>query len=151
MLRTGRAIVSQKTSFFGIFDDLESWHRILPYALLLSITAALYGATLYFDFVWDDFYYVLQNYGIQKPSFAALRANWTNPYFGQYAPLHISFLEVVYSFSGLEPFGYHLGQLLLHGACVCLLYRVLEKVESARVALLASFWFAVYPPNIETV
>ena len=143
--------MARRLSLFEFPESLQSWRRSLPYALLLGITLVLYGATAYFGFVFDDFNYVIENYRIQALSSRHFLAIWTNPFSGQYAPLHHSLLALIYFFSGLEPFGYHLAQLLLHGACVCLLYFVLKMAESARVALLACLLFAVYPPNIETV
>jgi tetratricopeptide (TPR) repeat protein len=133
------------------FPERISQRRFLVYAILLCATGALYAATVYFGFVWDDFDYVVENYRIQGHSLGHLLATWSNPFSGQYAPVNHSVLAFIYFFAGLEPFGYHLVQVLLHAACVCLLYFVLRHFESARVAFLASLLFAVYPPNIETV
>ncbi|MBI4479619.1 MAG: glycosyltransferase family 39 protein [Acidobacteria bacterium] len=119
--------------------------------LLLSVTIALYGSTLYYGLVWDDFLYIRGNYRIQVLSADRLRDIWTSTFLGNYAPLHNTLLALLYSLSGLEPFAYHLTQFLLQCACVCMLYFVLKEAESGPVALLASLLFAVYPPNIETV
>lgn len=132
-------------------NRLRGWQRAIPYALLLFITAALYATTLHFDFVWDDNAYVLRNYRIQGFDWIHLHAIWTHTFLGHYAPVQHSFLAFVYYFSGLNPFGYHLAQLLVHAACVLLLYQLLTKVESSRVALLATLLFVVHPTNIETV
>lgn len=143
--------MNRRLSFFEFPESLGFWRRFLPYALLLGVTLVLYGATAYFEFAFDDFNYVIENYRIQALSSRHLLAIWTSPFSGQYAPLHHSLLALIHFFAGLEPFGYHLAQLLLHAACVCLLYFVLQAVESPRVALLACLLFAVYPANIETV
>jgi protein O-mannosyl-transferase len=136
----------------GLFDfpeqDSPKW---LPYALLLSITFALYGMTVYFQFVSDDGMYVTENYRAHGFTWEHLKELWTYPYLGHYAPMHNSVLALLYSLSGHNPFGFHVGQLLLHAACVCLLYFVLGRMEARRVALLASLIFAVHPTNIETV
>ena len=143
--------MNQRYSFFGFPERLASWQKLLPYALLLIVTLALYGPALYFDFVWDDFYYLAKNYQIQGFSPQHLRMIWTTSYLGHFAPIHHLFLSLLYFFSGTDHFGYHLGQLLVHAACVCLLYFLLQKLESPRIALLASLLFAAYPANIETV
>ncbi len=140
-----------RPSLLGFAEGLTSWRQILPYALLLSVTFALYGSSLYFDFVWDDVAYVEKNFRVQGLSLLHLRAFWTGTYLAHYAPMHHSLLAILHYFSGMEPFGYHLGQVLLHAACLCLLYFLLKKMASARVAFLAGLLFAVYPPNIETV
>jgi len=124
--------------------------RLLPYALLVSVTFALYSSALFFDFVWDDGPYVQSNSRIQGLSLDHLRTIWLSPYLGHYAPLHNTLLAILHAFSGLNPFGYHAGQMLLHAACLCLLFRVLEQIESARVALLVSLLLAVHPTTIET-
>ena len=142
---------SPRDKCFIFPEKLVGLQRLLPYALLLSITFALYGVTLFYSLVWDDDIYVLQNFLIQNLSSQKILRIWTTPFYSNYAPLHQMLLGFIFRFSGVEPFGYHLAQLLLHGACVCLLYLVLKQIEGARVALLASLMFAAYPGNIETV
>ncbi len=132
-------------------ERLRGWQKILPYALLLSITFTLYSASLYFQFVWDDVAYVTKNYRIQGLDWVHVRAFWTGTYLGHYAPVQHSLLALLYSLFGIDPFGYHLAQLVLHGACVCLVYILLRKLESARIALLACLLFVVHPANVETV
>ncbi len=143
--------MDQRYSVLGFPEKLDGRQRFLPYALLLAVTFALYGATLYFNFVWDDLDYIVENYQIQGLSLAHLRSIWRYPFSGQYAPLHHNFLALLYFVSELKPIGYHLAQVLLHASCVCLLYFVLREIESGRVAFLASLLFAVFPANIETV
>src|SRR5689334_11657534 len=121
----------------GFFEfPQHSRQNWLPYALLLSITLALYGATIYFQFVSDDGMYVTENYRAHGFTWGHLKELWTYPYLGHYAPIHNSVLALLYSLSGQNPFGFHVGQLLLHAACVCLLYFVLGRMETGRVALL---------------
>lgn len=141
----------ERISLFEFPERTDSWHRLLPYGLLLTITFALYGTTLYFDFVWDDVFYVERNYRVQGLTLEHLRMIWTGTLLSHYAPVHQTFLAIIYSISGLDPLAYHLGQILLHAACLGLLYALLRKLESGRIALLACLLFAVYPPNIETV
>ena len=139
------------SSFFGFPERLTRWQHVLPYALLLSVTFALYGESLYFNFEWDDVLYIQQNFWIRQLSFRHLEAIWTGTFLGHYAPITLSSLAVLYHFFGLEPFGFHVAQLLLHAVCVGLLFDTLRKLESPRVALLACFLFAIHPVNIETV
>ncbi len=143
--------MDHRTSFFELPERLRSWQALIPYGILLSITLAVYGATVHFQFVWDDAYYIGRNFPIQELSLERLGAIWTGTYLGHYAPVNLTFLALVHAVFGMEPFGYHLAQLLLHAACLCLLYRLLCRMESPRIAFLASLLFAVYPPNIETV
>ncbi|OFV96866.1 MAG: hypothetical protein A3H94_00570 [Acidobacteria bacterium RIFCSPLOWO2_02_FULL_60_20] len=139
-------------SLFGFPEQLEGLGKLLPYGLLLSITLALYGPTLFFDFVSDDRRYVLENLQIRRLTWDHFREMWTSSYFSNYAPLHNLIMAVAYAAGGgLDPFAFHLTQLVLHAACVAALYFLLSAIESKQVALLATVLFAVYPPNLETV
>jgi tetratricopeptide (TPR) repeat protein len=132
-------------------DRLHSWGRLLPYALLLAIVFALYSPSLYYEFVWDDAHYVTTNYRIQGLTQPQVKAVWTQTYLGHYAPVHHTFLALVHQVAGTDPFAYHLAQLLLHAACVLLLYWLLARIESPRIALLATLLYAVHPTSVETV
>ena len=123
----------QRLSLLEFPANIASWQRVLPYLFLGAVTSALYGPSLYFDFVWDDTNYILNNYWIQDFSLDRLRDIWTRSYLGNYAPLHLLTMAFLHSVWGLEPFGYHLAQLVLHTACVCLLYFVLKEIESPRI------------------
>jgi tetratricopeptide (TPR) repeat protein len=125
--------------------------NLLAALVLLGISLVLYSPTLSFGFVYDDSAYVVENYRIQGLSPAHILAIWKNSFSGHYAPIHQMLLALIHVFSGLNPFGYHLAQVLLHSACVLLLYFFLKKIESPRVAFVAALLFAVYPANIETV
>src|SRR5450759_4427247 len=143
--------MENRYSILAFSERLDSWRKLLPCALLLSVTFALYATTLYYEFVWDDDVYIFQNFRAQGLSSVHIRAIWTGTYLGHYAPIHHMFLAFLHHFSGMEPFGYHLGQLLVHAVCVCLLYFILMKIESARVAFLAGLLFVIHPSNIATV
>ena len=143
--------MDHSSSLFGFPEKLKGWQGFLPYALLASVTFAVYGATLYYDFQWDDAFYVVDNIRIRGLSLPFLEIIWTNPYVGHYAPIHQTVLAVLYYFSELEPFGYHLAQLFLHAACLGLLFLTLKELESARIALIATLLLAVHPTNIENV
>ena len=143
--------MNRRISFFDLPEQLHSWQKLIPYAVLLSVTFAVYGTTVYFQFVWDDAYYIARNFRIQELSLERLGAIWTGTYLGHYAPMHMTVLALLHSVSGMDPFGYHLAQVVIHAASLCLLYHLLSKMESPRIAFLASLLFAVYPPNMETV
>lgn len=123
----------------------------LACALLLSIVLALYGASLHFEFVWDDTAYIRENYRVHALDWIHLKSFWTRTYLGHYAPLHHLLLALVYSIDGNDPFYFHLANLLIHGAAVVMLYALIKRIESPRVALLASLLYVVHPTHAETV
>ncbi|HWP83960.1 MAG TPA: glycosyltransferase family 39 protein [Terriglobia bacterium] len=138
-------------SLLDLPERAGSWGRFLPHVLLAAITFALYSSSLYFYFVWDDFPYVVNNYRIQQLNWESLRAIWTTTYLSHYAPVHHTVYVLTHAVFGLNPFGYHLVQLLLHVACVLLAYELICRLERPAVAFLAGLLFAVHPTNVETV
>ena len=130
------------------FSVSPAW---LSCALLLSIVVALYGATLHYSFVWDDAAYIRENYRIHALDWLHVKSFWTRTYLGHYAPVHHLLLALIYSISGNQPFWFHLANLLLHMLVVVLLYVLIGKMESPRVALVACLLYVVHPTHVETV
>ena len=143
--------MERQISIFDFPSQLHRGWRWLPWALLLAITVALYGTSVHFNFVWDDWYYVRDNPLISEWSWDGLKLIWTSTHLGHYAPVMITTLAWLRHLFGLEPFGFHLAQLIVHSSCVVLVYLLLRKVESGRVALLAALLFVVHPANIESI
>ena len=139
---------------FSPFDFPAQLHRDwnwLLYILLLAITVAIYGTSADFSFVWDDWYYIRDNPLIKEWSWDGLRLMWTSTHLGHYAPVTITALGFLRSIFGMEPWGFHVAQLVVHSACVVLVYLVLRKLESSRVAFLVALLFVIHPANIETI
>jgi len=80
--------------------------------LLVGMTVAAYAPALEAGFVWDDDDYVTAN-----PLLPAADGLWriwfTMDAPSQYVPVVYSALRLQYAFFGLEPFGYHLVNILL--------------------------------------
>jgi len=132
-------------------DVLE---KILPYALIVVAAISLYGKSVGFDFVpsWDDDVYVLNNRLIQSLSISNLKAIFTQPFFSNYAPVHLLSYSVDYLFWGLNPAGYHLMNVILHAANVILAFIVIKRVAKRYdVAFISALIFAVHPVNVENV
>lgn len=119
--------------------------------MLLAITLALYGTSVYFNFVWDDFDYIRDNPLTFDWSWSGLRLIWSSNHMGHYAPVLITFLSFIRSLVGLNPFWFHVAQLGVHAGCCLLLYGLLSRMESPRIAFIVALLFAVHPANIETV
>jgi tetratricopeptide (TPR) repeat protein len=113
-------------------------------ALLLVYYPALHGG-----FLWDDNTYISANRTLLTR--AGLRAIWLDPSATcQYYPLSFTFFWTIYHFFGLNPLGYHLVTLLLHGVAAVLFWQVLERLR-VRGALLAAAIFALHPVNVMSV
>jgi Tfp pilus assembly protein PilF len=113
---------------------------------------------------WDDPYYFQSNANYRGLTLAHLRWMFTTLYMSHYQPLSWLTHALVYAVWGLDPFGYHLGNLLLHAANGVALYflivALLHRVPSgppptlvrAQVAAGAgALFFVLHPLRVEVV
>ncbi len=138
---------------------LRKWAPWIAAALAL----AAYANTLSHDFVWDDRYTVVLNENLHDP--ARLPALLTQHVFAgaadamegvaithYYRPVWMLSLALDHAVWGLEPFGYHLTNLLLHAAAAALVtLLLLGWIESPAAALAAGALFALHPAHTEAV
>ena len=129
-----------------------AWHA----ALVATVVAVVYANALGAGFVWDDLYLVVGNPAIKR--LAYIPRLFTADLFpagidsGYYRPLQALTYAVDYALWGLAPAGFHLTNVVLHGATAVLLYRVgCVALGSATAALVAALLFAVHPLHVEAV
>ncbi|HHS50356.1 MAG TPA: tetratricopeptide repeat protein [candidate division Zixibacteria bacterium] len=126
---------------------------------LVVITVLVFWNGLYGDFVWDDIFLISENPQIHRDNpadffteqfFPAQR--WNRP--GYYRPMVIFSYWADYQLFGMNPFAFHVTNLVLHILCVLLFFDVLVghfKVFSFGAAWLASAIFALHPYHTESV
>ena len=128
-----------------------------------ALGCALFAPTLGYQFVWDDRATVLFNREIRSlanaPSFFAGHAfSGAAPELRDirvveyYRPAWVLSLALDHALWGDRPFGYHLGNILLHALASGLTaWLVFELLGSAWAAALAGALFAVHPVHAEAV
>jgi Flp pilus assembly protein TadD len=122
---------------------------VLAALLLVGLTALAYAPALEGGFIWDDDAYVYENPTLR--SAAGLRAIWLDPTANkQYYPLVYTTFWLEYRLWGLDPFGYHLTNLVLHSLSALLVWRLL-RLLAVPGALLAAAVFALHPVHVESV
>jgi Flp pilus assembly protein TadD len=101
------------------------WLPVLAAALsFLTFLPALEA-----EFVnWDDAVSFLTNSGYRGLGAAQLRWMLTTTLLGHWSPLTWVTWSLNYVVGGLDPFGYHLGNLLLHSANVAVLWLVARRL-----------------------
>jgi protein O-mannosyl-transferase len=109
-------------------DETQRFGRWLP-----SLTAALaflaFLPTLGATFVnWDDEASFLTNTAYRGLGWAQVRWMFTTTFLGHWSPLTWMTWSLNYVTGGLDPWGYHLGNLLLHSANVALLWLVARRL-----------------------
>ena len=122
---------------------------LLPFVAVLVFANGLSAQLLRF---WDDNRYVTENPYLRSLDLPNLWAMFTRFYFANYAPVVLLSFALDYRVWGLQPFGYHLTSLLLHGLNVALAYAVARRLLGSRTgALVAALVFAVHPLQVEAV
>jgi tetratricopeptide (TPR) repeat protein len=147
--RTQTAPVRQAVARPGLLAAGWHWPTVLAGAALMVMVVAAYRPALDAEFIWDDETNVTNNETLR--SLDGLRQMWFVPRsIQQYYPLMYTTYWVEYRLWGLRPFGYHLVNILLHGAAVLLTWRVLRRLEVPG-AWLAAAIFTVHPVEVESV
>lgn len=122
---------------------------VLLAALLVGMIVAAYGPALHAGFIWDDDDYVTENPLLHAPDgFERIWLSMDAP--SQYFPLVYTAFRIEYGIWGLEPFGYHLINVLMHAANSLLLWRLLRRLDIAG-AWFAAAVFALHPVHVESV
>jgi tetratricopeptide (TPR) repeat protein len=128
------------------------WWNLAPYALLFITVFLAFGRALANGFIWDDDNYIENNVPLR--AFGGLLRIWRDVIHRhaepQYYPLTHTTLWLNYHIWGLNPFGYHLDNLLLHAASAILLWRILRSL-SVPGAFFAAMLFACHPVMAESV
>ena len=131
-------------------DDAESGRQALRmWPLVFLATLAVYASVLHGGFLWDDDAYVWRNAALT--SLRGLARIWLKPgAVEQYYPLTYTVFWIEYHLWGLNTFGYHLVNVLLHSLNAVLAGLALTRLR-LRGAWLAAFLFAVHPVQLESV
>ena len=112
---------------------------------LVSASALVYLNSLWNGFVYDDKALVVENLSIREWPAVLSRLSL-------YRPLRWFTYAGEYRLWGLNPFGFHLTNVLLHVSCTLLLYLLGSKLFKGRFTpLVIALLFAVHPVGTEAV
>lgn len=139
----------------NITERSSSTHLTFLFVMVL-LTILAYSNSLQGDFVWDDIYLVKENPDLRTPaalprlfvSQFRISADETTPF---YRPVAMVSFLLDYQIWKLNPYGYHLTNLLLHLATTVLFYLVGRKLFSDTAVIVATFIFALHPIHTESV
>ena len=125
---------------------------IIPIFLIL-ITLASFYPCLKNNFInVDDNLYVTENTAIRSVSLANLKTISTSFFITHYQPLTIFSYLLEYHFFKLDPFYYHLTNLILHLLNCLLVYWVIYLLTGRiSVAGLTALFFGIHPLQVESV
>lgn len=117
---------------------------------LLAGAVLLYALSLGSGFVFDDEFVIVGDPALRSPE--QIPGYFLRPSFSYYRPLRSLSYHLDYRFWGLNPLGYHLTSILLHGLCALSLFLVLKVRQIAfPVRAAAGLIFLLHPIATEPV
>ena len=101
---------------------------------------------------WDDLHYVYEVSLINDLSFGGIRQIFSRYLMGNYHPFIVLSLIFNYNLSGVEPFSYHLTNLVIHiFNSILVLLVILQMNKGMLAAGITAALFAVHPMHVESV
>jgi len=145
-------------------DFGAGWRALWPLLIPMACAFAAYGNALRGEFLFDDVPTIIEN-----PHIESLGGFWKAAFGPQHSPISnrpvvcLSF-SINYALGGRNPFGYHLGNLLIHAANAALLLMVTRRTLTApnlgdkfsptaatwTATAIAAVW-AVHPLTVDAV
>ncbi len=145
----GRRVFKNVTATSVRVQGPRSWfHHDWIWGLILILSVILtYTPVWQAGFIWDDDAHLTANPCIVGP--LGLKEIWTTSA-ADICPLTLTTFWMEHALWGLGPLPYHLVNVLLHGACAVLLWRVLRSLRVQGAWLGAALW-ALHPVVVESV
>jgi tetratricopeptide (TPR) repeat protein len=139
--------------------QVQDWKYLL---LVVIITFVVMSPTLQNEFVnWDDEVYITKNEVIKQIPFSNLVEIFTYKINNFSVPLTLLSFQIEHYFFGLNPFPYHLTNLLLHLINVILIYLFINQLidnqqnkkylKRFQIAFFVALLFGIHPMNVESV
>lgn len=153
----------KKTQKQQIEQVSDQGRRMLPVLLLVIVLVsfAVYFNTLFNDFVHDDVDQVVNNPWIKDiTKIPAMFTTSVWSFQGYNANYYRPMMHVIYLFSylmfGLNPWGFHLVNIVLHAGASVMVYLVIARLLGGPLsftspAFLSAILFAVHPIHTEVV
>ncbi|TAL59006.1 MAG: tetratricopeptide repeat protein [Bacteroidetes bacterium] len=121
--------------------------------LVLLITFTVFLPSLQNKFVnLDDPQYLTTNPVVQTLNGENLKIIFSEQFVGNYQPITMLSYMVEYKFSGLDPFGYHLVNLIFHLLGTLFVFLIIKKLSgNGLVAFITALLFGIHPLHVESV
>jgi len=120
---------------------------------VISLTFLAYFPSLLNGFTnWDDPVYLTDNPLVQELTISNFTEIFSTFQIANYHPITLLSLSIEHMLVGLNPFIYHLSNLLLHLLNTWLVIIFVRKLDGQfKVALLAGLIFGIHPMHVESV
>ena len=168
-MKSTESAASRKSHRPGQAADVETrrnWFQWFVPLLVVVLTCATFLPALWNDFVnWDDDRNLIDNLSYRGLGWQQLSWMFSTFHEGHYQPLSWLTFGLDYLIWGMNPVGYHLTSLVLHGANAVLFYFVARRLLGAALpqatsaenwrlsvgAGLTALLFSIHPLRVESV
>lgn len=142
---------------------MKSKRALLTGLFIAIAAAAVYLPSLSNGFVeWDDQVYVYENAGLKLVGIAFIKWAFTAVVSSNWHPFAMLVYGAEYRLFGLDPFGYHLANLVLHAANTFLVFALALKLIGLALgderkdgalagAAIGALAFGLHPQRVESV
>ena len=127
-----------------------------PNSFLFLVCIFVFWNSLYCDFVFDDITAIKDNKDLRPH--IPMKNLFYNDFWGtpmikeqshkSYRPLTVLTFRINYLLGGLEPLGYHLVNIILHGVVTILYFQYLKRVTTEVISFIAALMFALHPVSL---
>lgn len=135
---------------------------LLPAISVAIVTFLVYLPSLKNNFVWDDDLHIYNNPYIREIDTTFLYWSFTSAVAALWHPLTIITFAIDYAIWGLDPFGYHLTNNLIHALNTLLVFILVLKllkiktgeeadIQIVGAAFIAAALFGIHPLHVESV
>ena len=128
---------------------------------IIALCAVCFANSVSGEFVYDDNIQIASNDLIKNPQLLpkamvsdvfAFKGDTGKAWSNYWRPTFVAWLALNYWLFGLNPVGWHIGNILLHAAVAIAGYATLRAARLPRpLAIAAVFLFAVHPVHVESV
>jgi len=153
MLKFTNQMKETKNQILFPIRKMKNHKIILSLCLILAIPSISLFPSLKNDFInWDDQQYVTENKTITELSWRNIETIFDRTYMGHYHPLTLLSYALEYRFFKLNPFAYHLTNLILHLLNGLLVFWLIWMLTGGvLISLVVSLLFGIHPLHVETV
>lgn len=140
--------MKQKVKVSSLTDNPLIWYAVIAISTFIAYSSSLTGQFTN----WDDLVYVVDNPLIKSFNFQSISRLWTENYMGNYHPLTMLSLAIDRALFGLNPFMFHLNNLLIHivNSFLVLVF-VRRLTDNLHIAAIAGIIFGIHTFHVESV
>ncbi|MEW6534479.1 MAG: tetratricopeptide repeat protein [Candidatus Auribacterota bacterium] len=141
-----------------MLNNSSQWKTVLALLLITGACVLAYANMMNNDFVWDDVVFIKKSYFIRD--FSNIRdvfkvdfwqASYRSYSAKFYRPFIIASFIIDYAIWGMNQFGFHLANLLMHIGVTIAVWRLARFFINRTASLAAAVLFAVHPIHTESV